>query len=528
MRLEALVRASEAVGATRSRLEKASVLAELLRSAADAEVPLLVTYLSGRLPQGRVGVGYATLEGLSRRGAAETASLDVADVDAAFEELDAETGPGSSRRRGEILRALFGRATDDEQSFLQRLLVGELRHGSLEGVMIEAVASAADVPARDVRRAVMMSADLGRVARAALDGGAEGLARFEAAPLRPVRPMLAQSAENVEEALGHLGRAGVEVKLDGARIQVHKAGDEVRVFTRSLNDVTHACPEVVESVLDLEANELILDGEVIALRRTGRPHPFQVTMRRFGRRLDVAAMQRALPLRCFYFDCLWLDGDSLLDQSAEERHARLRDVVPEERRVERIETDDVSEAEAFAARALEAGHEGVMVKSLEAPYVAGARGRSWLKVKSAKTLDLVVLAAEWGSGRRTGWLSNLHLGAREASSGELVMLGKTFKGMTDEMLTWQTERLLSIETHRDRWAVHVRPELVVEIAYNDLQRSSQYPGGVALRFARVKAYREDKRLEEADTMDTIRELFQQHTGERLDEGAKQLSLLPDP
>ena len=337
--------------------------------------------------------------------------------------------------------------------------------------------------------------------------------------------MLAQTADDVEDALATLGKAALEVKLDGARIQVHRSGHDVRVFTRRLNDVSHACPEVVASIRALPTDKLILDGEVIALKKDGRPYPFQVTMRRFGRRLDVAAMRRALPLTSFYFDCLYLGDQSLLGHTASERFELLREVLPEELVVSRIVTDDAEEAGAFASSALEAGHEGVMVKALDAPYEAGARGKAWLKVKPALTLDLVVLAAEWGSGRRKGWLSNLHLGARDAERGGFVMLGKTFKGMTDEVLAWQTERLQEIATERSEWTVHVRPELVVEIAFNDLQKSKTYPGGLALRFARLKGYRQDKGPGDVDTIETVRAIYKKQTGELPEEGEKQLRLL---
>ena len=352
----------------------------------------------------------------------------------------------------------------------------------------------------------MMAGDIGVVARAALTEGRAGLDRFAIQLFRPVKPMLAQPADNVEDALATLGRAALEYKLDGARIQAHKAEGEIRVFSRRLNDVTGAVPEIVEAVQSLPAREAILDGEAIALRPNGRPQPFQITMRRFGRKLDVGAMRKALPLDSFFFDALMLDGANLLDLPAEERFAALREALPASLLVPRTVTDRPDEAAAFVGQALAAGHEGVMAKALQAPYQAGARGKSWLKVKAATTLDLVVLAAEWGSGRRQGWLSNLHLGARDPA-GSFVMLGKTFKGLTDEMLAWQTEQFLAREVARDRYTVYVRPELVVEIAFNDLQASPRYPGGLALRFARVKGYRPDKSPDDADTIDTVRAIY---------------------
>ena len=525
MKLSDLVTVSHAVAATRSRLEKARHLADLLGRAQGSEVPLVVSYLSSGIRQGRIGIGYATLATLSRVEPADTPALELLQLDRIFDDLEAVSGAGSSQRRADLLSDFFEKGTADEQNFIRRLLGGELRHGSLEGIMIEGVAKASGLPAAAVRRALMVSGDLGEVALAALSDGETGLERFQIELLRPVQPMLAQTADDVEDALATLGRAAFEVKLDGARIQVHRSGDDVRVFTRRLNDVSHACPEVVASIRALPTDKLILDGEVIALKKDGRPYPFQVTMRRFGRRLDVASMRRALPLTSFYFDCLYLGDQSLLGHTASERFALLRDVLPEELIVSRIVTDDAEEARAFASRALEAGHEGVMVKTLDAPYEAGARGKAWLKVKPALTLDLVVLAAEWGSGRRKGWLSNLHLGARDAEGGGFVMLGKTFKGMTDEVLAWQTERLQEIATERSEWTVHVRPELVVEIAFNDLQKSKTYPGGLALRFARLKGYREDKGPGDADTIETVRSIYQKQTGELPSEGEKQLRLL---
>jgi DNA ligase-1 len=507
-----LVQASSAVAQTASRLAKRDAIAACLRAAAaDGEIEIAVAFLSGEMRTGRLGVGYATLGGLGGEAAAPEASLTLGDVDSALEAIAATTGRGSAAQRAQQLARLFGRATRAEQQFLVRLLAGELRQGALEGVMIEAVAAAAGVADSEVRRAAMFAGDLGAVARAALAEGTPGLARFSIAIQRPLQPMLAQSAVDVADALERLGTAAFEWKLDGARVQVHKAGEAVRVFTRRLNEVTDAVPEVVEAVRQLPARELILDGEAIALAPGGAPRPFQVTMRRFGRKLDVAAMRAELPLSAFFFDCLQLDGDSLVDRPARERFAALDDALPADLRVSRRITGDLAQAEAFYRDALAHGHEGVMAKALDAPYEAGRRGAGWLKVKRARTLDLVVLAAEWGHGRRRGWLSNLHLGARDPAAGGFVMLGKTFKGLTDELLEWQTRELAAREVARDDDTVYVRPELVVEIAFNDLQASPQYPGGLALRFARVKAYRPDKRAQDADTIETVRRWYAEQT-----------------
>jgi DNA ligase-1 len=505
-RLASVVETSRRVAETSSRSAKIEALAACLRELAPEEIEIGVAFLSGETRQGKLGIGYATLQEVRAAGAMAP-SLMLAEVDDALGRVAATSGKGSATERARQLSALFGRATTAEQDFLVRLLIGELRQGALEGLMLDAIARAASVPPADVRRAAMLAGNLRLVARAALTEGPAGLQRFSMQVLQPVQPMLAQTAEDVGAALEQLGTAAFEWKLDGARVQVHKAGDAVRVFTRSLKDVTAAVPEVVEAVQGLPARDLILDGETLALGPGGAPQPFQVTMRRFGRKLDVAAMRAELPLAPYFFDVLRRDDETLADRPARERFAALAEVVPGGLAVPRLITGYATEAEAFYAEALRRGHEGVMAKALDAPYEAGSRGASWLKIKRTHTLDLVVLAAEWGSGRRRGWLSNLHLGARDPSSGQFVMLGKTFKGMTDEMLEWQTRELLAREIARDDYTVHVRPELVVEIAFNDLQASSQYPGGLALRFARVKGYRPDKRSEDADTIDTVRALY---------------------
>jgi DNA ligase-1 len=501
--LDEIARTSAAVAGTPARLAKVELLAACLRHLAPEEVPVAVAYLSGELPQGRIGVGWAALRDRPKP-APPPPTLELLDVDAALRRIGGAAGAGSQALRRSELAGLFARATEPEQRFLVALLSGELRQGALEAVMAEAVAKAAEVPASEVRRALMLAGELGAVATAAVAEGREGLARFRLTPLRPVQPMLAQTAESLEDALARVQPAGVEWKLDGARIQVHRAGDDVRVFTRNLADVTGRVPEVVEAVLRLPLEAAVLDGEAIALDPDGRPRPFQVTMSRFGSRRSVEELRARVPLSAFFFDCLHLDGDDLLDRPTRERLALLDGRLPEALQVPRIETGDAAEAERFLDAALDRGHEGVMVKALDAPYEAGRRGAGWLKVKRAHTLDLVVLAAEWGHGRRRGWLSNIHLGARDPASGGFVMLGKTFKGMTDELLAWQTERFLELETGRDGITVQVRPELVVEVAFDGVQASPRYPGGVALRFARVKGYRPDKRSEDADTIDAVR------------------------
>ncbi|HEY8429317.1 MAG TPA: ATP-dependent DNA ligase [Sandaracinaceae bacterium] len=509
MQLAELVRTSRDVASTRSRKAKVARLAELMRRLAPDEIPIGVSYVAGVLPQGRIGLGWALLRDLDAGPPAREPTLELREVHRAFDEIAAMRGEGSAARRKARIGALFARATQEERELIARLVLGELRQGALVGLMIEAVAEAARIDAAKVRRAAMLAGSAVEVARAALADGEAGLLRYELTLFSPVLPMLASPSEGIDEAIGRLGEAAFELKLDGARVQVHKDGDEVRVYSRRLHDVTSRVPEIVESVRALGPRRLILDGEAIALRPDGSPEPFQVTMRRFGRKLDVGAMRAQLPLSSLFFDVLYLEGQPLIDAPARERIDALDRAVASEHRVPRIVTANAAEAERFFEDAIRRGHEGLMAKSLEAGYEAGSRGSSWLKIKPAHTLDLVVLAVEEGSGRRRGWLSNLHLGARDPKTGGFVMLGKTFKGMTDEMLAWQTERLSALAVGREGHVVHVRPELVVEIAFNDVQESPQYPGGLALRFARVKRYRTDKRASEADTIDEVRRIFAQ-------------------
>jgi DNA ligase-1 len=503
-----LVDASRRVGAATARLAKVRELASFLKALSSAEIEIAVDYLSGETPQGKIGLSYKTLRAAAASPGAPEGTLSIAEIDSCLTTLAGIRGAGSAGRRAQALSELFSRATPEEREFLLRLIVGELRQGALAGVMIDAIAAAAEVPAATVRRAAMYSKSLGAVARAALLEGAEPLAKFQLELFVPASPMLAQSAADVAEALKELpGELAFEWKMDGARIQVHKMSDEVRIYTRSLNEVTGAVPEIVEAVRGFAARSLILDGEAIAFDSADRPHPFQITMRRFGRKLDIESLRAELPIRAYYFDCLHVDGQSLVDRSTRERFEALSAAVPAPLRVPRLVTSAESAAGAFYDAAIAAGHEGLMAKSLDAAYEAGNRGASWLKIKRVHTLDLIVLAAEWGHGRRTGKLSNLHLGALDPTTGDFVMLGKTFKGLTDAMLEWQTQELLAREVRRDPGTVYVRPELVAEIAFSDLQASPRYPGGLALRLARVKRYRDDKRAEDADTMESVRRIY---------------------
>jgi DNA ligase-1 len=506
--LAVVAAASQDVRATSARSAKVARLAAVLRDLEPGEVPAAVAFLSGRLLQRQTGAGWASLRDLPPPAAAP--AIEVLEADAAFAAMAVLTGPGSVVARREQLGALFARATEPEQRLLHGLVAGELRQGAQEGVMVAAAAAAAGVPVAALRRALMLRGDLGDVAATALRVGEPGLAAYRLEVGRPVLPMLAQTAGSVVAAFERAGPAAIEWKLDGARVQVHRDGTDVAVFTRTLDEITARVPEVVEAALALPVTAAVLDGEAIALAADGRPLPFQVTGARIGGRRNVSEQRERVPLTTVAFDLLHLDGVDMLDRPGSERAAARAAVAPG-LLVPRLSEPELAEAEAFTADALARGHEGVMVKALMQPYEAGRRGAGWLKVKPVHTLDLVVLAAEWGHGRRRGVLSNLHLGARDPEGG-FVMLGKTFKGLTDEMLAWQTEHLRALETRSDGYVVHVRPELVVEIAFDGLQASTRYPGGVALRFARVKRFRPDKRADQADTLAAVLAIHAAATG----------------
>ncbi|WP_214320555.1 ATP-dependent DNA ligase [Nonomuraea sediminis] len=499
-----VVRVSEAVARTSARLGKIGHLAELLGRVPPEEAEIAISYLSGELPQRQVGVGWRTLQDLPAPKLVATATLT--DVDTLLTRIKAVSGQGSQAARKALVTELYAALSSQEQAFVTRLLGGELRQGALDGVMIEAVAKASGAPSADVRRALTLRGWLPAVGAAALSGGVEELHAFRLEVGRAVAPMLAGSAPNVAAALEKAGApAALEWKLDGVRVQTHRSGSEVRVFTRTLDDITSQVPELVEAVLELPSDDLVLDGEVLALRPDGRPHPFQVTASRATSKTNVDKLREETPLSVFFFDALRVDGDDLLDLPYSDRQERLSRALPPGLLTPRLVTDDVAKAEAFFTDVVKAGHEGLVVKSLTSPYAAGRRGAGWIKVKPRHTLDLVVLAAEWGHGRREGKLSNLHLGARDPEGGGFVMLGKTFKGLTDELLAWQTERFVELaDGPTDGWTVQLRPELVVEIAFDGVQRSPRYPGGMALRFARVLRYRPDKRPDQADTVETVR------------------------
>ncbi|HEY7335941.1 MAG TPA: ATP-dependent DNA ligase [Bryobacteraceae bacterium] len=504
MPLSDLVETSQRVAATSKRNEKIELVSNLLKRTAPDEIDIAAAYLSGATRQGRIGIGYASLRDAGAPPA-ESATLQIVDVDRALDAIADVRGRGSEQRKTELLHSLFARATGPEQEFLVRLLAGELRQGALEGVMLEAIAKASGIALERIRRAVMMAGDAAEVAKAALASGAN-FDQYDIRLFRPVKPMLAQTSEDAAAALTEFGEAALEYKFDGARVQVHRSGDDVRVFSRALNDVTAAAPEIVEAARQLPARDLILDGEVLSFTPEGAPQPFQVTMRRFGRKLDLERMRAELPLTPVWFDLLYLAGTPLVDEPQSLRFAALAELSPPQHLIPNIVTADPEKAEEFLRQSLDRGHEGVMAKAREALYAAGARGQGWRKIKKVHTLDLAILAAEWGHGRRHGRLSNLHLGARDPAAGGFAMLGKTFKGMTDEMLAWQTAELLKIEVARDAYTVYVEPKFVAEIAFGDIQVSPRYPRGMALRFARVKRYRLDKSAAEADTVETVRKL----------------------
>jgi DNA ligase-1 len=506
MLLARLANVSQEVAATSARSRKIGLLADLFRDTEAEEAQLVIPYLAGRLPQGRIGIGWKVLSRPVAPAAEPT--LSVRDVDARLTTLAAISGPGSQAERLRLVGELMAAATGDEQRFLFGLLSGEVRQGALDAVAVEGLAEATATPSADVRRAVMLAGSLQTVAQRLLADGPKALAEFRLTVGRPVLPMLAHSAASVAEAIDKLGACAVEEKLDGIRVQVHRNGDDIRLYTRTLDDITDRLPELTYAARELKGERFILDGEVIAFDEDGRPRSFQDIASRVGSRVDVTTAARALPVSPVFFDALSVNGHDLLDLPFADRHAELARLVPEPMRVRRTLVADPADGEAraaaerFLADTLKRGHEGVVLKGLDAPYSAGRRGASWLKVKPVHTLDLVVLAAEWGHGRRTGKLSNLHLGAR-TPDGSFAMLGKTFKGMTDAMLDWQTERLTELAVEDTGHIVTVRPELVVEIAYDGLQKSTRYPAGVTLRFARVVRYREDKTPAEADTVETL-------------------------
>lgn len=506
MLLNEAVRVSESVAATPSRKAKIEALARCLRQARGQDIPILVSFLSGHPRQRRLGVGWAALKSLPPPVSDPKLSLE--EVDLAFQRLEAASGSGSSSTRSRELDALMSRATSSEQSFLRRLISGELRQGAKSGGMEQAIADAAEIPVDVVRRQGMASGSLELVASNVLGEGKASETGLQLHPGTPVQPMLAQSATSLDGAMARTGPAAIDCKLDGVRVQVHRVGDSTTVFTRSLAPITHRVPAVLDAIRGVEAESVILDGELISLRPDGRPRPFQETASRVASTQKGDEGEASQPLTLFVFDILHLDGMDLIDLPASQRFEIAAQVVPESLQVPRIWPADAPTGRKFLDDALTAGHEGVVVKSLASPYEAGRRGAGWIKVKSPLTLDLVVLAAEWGHGRREGWLSNLHLGAFDPETGSFAMLGKTFKGLTDAVLEWQTRKLQELEVRRDRWTVYPRPELVVEVAFDGIQTSSRYPSGMALRFARVVRYRADKRVEEADTLSMVRRLYE--------------------
>ncbi len=508
MLLKDLVEISRNVGLTPKRKEKVSFLARLLQQANGKEIALAARYLSGQLTQGRLGVGWAILQEALKDLSDQHRPLGLVEIDRFFEEVSREKGTGSLERKLILLRNLFSSTRQDEREFLISLIMGEIRQGALEGLVLEAISRASSLPLDLLRQSLMFSGDIGEVGRVALEEGIAGLSRFQPQLFHPISPMLANSADGEADALARLGESGLEYKIDGARIQIHKEGERVQIFTRNLKDITESLPEVVELVRKFQFHDAIFEGETFALREDGKPLPFQKTMRRFGRTQDVQRLKNEIPLFSYFFDLLYLNGESFVQVPYRERFQTLSQMIPSPYMIPRITAGNEKEARDFLTKSLEAGHEGLMAKGLHSPYMAGHRGDYWLKIKPFQTLDLVVLAAEWGHGRRKGWLSNLHLGARDPESGRFIMLGKTFEGLTDEMLRWQTKKLMELEITQDERTLYVKPELVVEVAFSDLQESPRYPGGLALRFARVRRYREDKTPTEADTIQKAWQIFE--------------------
>lgn len=509
-----LVEVSERVRSTRSRKQKVEYLRAAIVALSEEELSIALKYLSGQLRQGKIGIGASLVKKASTSidsSDLPRERLSLADVDRRISDLAQIRGAGSTAKRTQTLVSLLREMSSTSRDFLCRILLGEVRQGALDGVLVEAIAVAFHVSVETVRRGLMLTGDLAEVAVRACREGEAGVRRFSLQLFRPILPMLADTAEDVHDAIARLKLASLEFKLDGVRLQIHKDHDEVRVYTRHLNDVTKRLPEVCEVAHQFHAKRCILDGEVLAFSHrdssSRRPLPFQETMRRLGRTSDINQLREELPLDVVLFDCLAIDDQTLIDEPTSQRHDALMQVAPTSLCVPRLTTADATEAEQFFQRAVNEGHEGLMAKSPDAMYSAGGRGQNWLKIKPFHTLDLVVLAAEWGSGRRRGWLSNLHLGARTSDAGRFAMIGKTFKGLTDERLAWQTTRLLALEHEREGSVVYVRPELVVEIAFNEVQQSRQYSSGYALRFARVKRYRTEKSPLEADSLETVQQIF---------------------
>ena len=508
----AIAQLARRLEATPKKLEKRRLIADFLRALHRSEVsPAVLLLVAGIFPEAdskKLNIGFATIrkvQEMAREEGRPEKPLTIADVQRRFEEIAAASGPDSTRVRQALLKDLFARATEEEQQIIVRSIFGEMRIGASEGVMLEAVADAASLPAAVVRSAHMFLGDLGRVSELALFGGADALQSVNLTLLNPIKPMLAELAPDLDEVLAEQGGStAVEFKLDGARIQIHRAGDQVRVFTRRLSDVTRSVPEIVEIARSLPATDFVLEGEAVAVHQ-GRPRPFQELMRRFRRIHDVEELRREIPLQLFLFDLLYLNGKNLISAPYRERWAALEQLVPKELIVPRIVTSSSTEIETFLKQALEAGHEGLMAKRLDSPYAVGKRGKNWFKIKPADTLDLALLAAEWGHGRRTGTLSNYWLGVRDGASWQ--MIGKTFKGLTDQERSGLMQRLLALKTAEDSWVVHVRPEVIVEVAYNEIQKSPRYESGFALRFARVTRIREDKGPGEADTYQRLKELY---------------------
>ncbi len=508
MLLRDIVTVSKRVRETTRKKEKIFLISDFLKNCRGKEISIASSYLSGEIPQQSLGIGWGILEKVISTSLLNPKNINLIEVDQFLNEISSLSGKGSLEKKVKLLQDLFSSIDEEEKQFIAGLITGELRQGALVGIVIDAITEASNIPEQLIQQAFMLSGNIGEVARVALEEGVSGLSSFKPRLFKPISPMLANTAEKEDDPLLRWGEVACEYKIDGARIQVHKDKEEIKVFTRHLKEVTERVPEIIEFAKGLPFDQAIFEGEVFAIRGDGRPMPFQITMRRFGRVQEIERIRKELPLTSYFFDLLYIDGESLLNEPYNKRFHLLSKHIPDRYIIPRIITNQKDEILNFLKKSLEEGNEGIMAKSMDSPYVAGHRGYYWLKIKPSQTLDLVVLGAEWGHGRRKGYLSNLHLGARDPESGRFIMLGKTFKGLTDEMLRWQTEKLLSIEIDRDEWTVYVQPSLVVEIAFDSLQESPRYPGGLALRFARVKRYRLDKSPHEADTIQKVWEIFE--------------------
>ena len=493
------------------------MIADFLRSVDPSEISDATLFLVGKpFPESDprvLEVSYATISEASRnlgQTRLSEAPLAIHDVFRTFDKVSEATGAGSRVRKLSLVQTLLTQASPVESEYLVRMMFGEMRIGVVEGIVQDAISLASGAPKELVRRASMLHGDIGDIAKIAITGGPKELQRIGIHLFIPVKPMLAEMAETLETVLReHPDGSAFEYKLDGARIQIHKSGDKVRIYSRRLTDVTDSIGEIVEfAKTKVNASEYLIEGEVVGIGKNGRPIPFQDLMRRFRRVHEIQAMTERIPLKIYLFDALYVDGRTLIDERHSERWEILASLVGEDYLAPRIVEQDKKEISRFFDLAIKEGHEGLMAKSLSSNYSPGARGKKWFKLKRDDKLDIVIVAAEWGSGRRVGWLSNYHLAVRDQETGEYQMIGKTFKGLTDAEFDMITKRLQELKTHEDKWTVYVKPSIVAEVTYNEVQKSPRYKSGFALRFARITSFREDKSPEDADTIQRLRQLYE--------------------